>query len=152
LFTFDGTSYLEFIRSLRSTPTDHSIKAPSFSHSLKDPVQDSISILPRHKLVVVEGLWVGLNSDGVWKQAAEEVDERWVVLPESPEEGRRRLIERHIRTEVEDNLEAAIIRADTSDIPNGEYALNHLLEPVRRVVSVEDLSFLVEGIALEEVK
>jgi len=157
LFTFDGPSYLTFVKSLRSSPPGQPIYAPSFSHSLKDPLDDSVTIrpLPSHQLIILEGLWVALNvddGDGTWREAARLVDERWVV--EAGEEGgakggRERLIERHLRTGVESTLELATIRADTSDIPNGEYLLANVLEPVRRIRSTDDESFKQEGMELE---
>ncbi|KAH8915264.1 hypothetical protein BT69DRAFT_1356817 [Atractiella rhizophila] len=159
LFTFNGPSYLRFVTSLRSDTTS---SAPSFSHSLKDPVEDAIAIkpLPEHKLVILEGLWTTMGGEGEgikeWAEAASLCDERWVVLPtpiskggEGEEGIRERLIARHVRTGVAPSLEEATIRADTSDIPNGRYLLDHLLEPVKRIYTMHDPSFIIRGEEIE---
>ena len=46
-WTFDGPSYVSFIRALRDITIGTSvITAPSFDHALKDPTPDAVSIYP----------------------------------------------------------------------------------------------------------
>ena len=44
--------------------------APSFDHAIKDLVADEISILPRSRVVILEGLYLSLDreqwSSGCW--------------------------------------------------------------------------------------
>lgn len=99
-----------------ATSTNDIIYAPSFSHTLKDPTENSIAIHPNHKIVIVEGLYTFLGIDP-WKEAAEALDERWFVDIDETQ-ARERLIRRHVATGVAKNSEEAIWRADSNDLPS----------------------------------
>jgi pantothenate kinase len=117
-WTFDPISYLSFVKQLREPISDTSqvIKAPSFDHALKDPSPEAIHILPSHRIVVIEGLYVLLSEEG-WKEAAELLDERWLV-DVNVEEARRRLVKRHVVTGVASDEKEACWRADNNDMPS----------------------------------
>lgn len=123
-WTFDGTAYAEFISELRvpihRTPEGLEshliIKAPSFDHALKDPSPGAVSILPRHRIVVIEGLYTFLSIDP-WRTAGEYLDERWFIDVDF-EIAKRRLVKRHVVTGVAKDMDEAIWRADNNDIPS----------------------------------
>jgi pantothenate kinase len=103
----------------------------------KDPVADGIAIGPAHRIVVLEGIYLHM-AEPPWDRA--DFDETWLV--EAPEEvARPRIIERHVRTGVAPDAEAARIRADTSDLPNGRYMLERARKPTRVIRSIDDAAF-----------
>ncbi len=142
-WTFDGSGYLSFVTALRAplpepltsagvvgtdneqTPksaandehgTMASIFAPSFDHALKDPCPDSVQITPVHRIVLIEGLYTFLSIDP-WRQAGEMLDERCFVEVDF-EEAARRLVKRHVITGVAKDLEEAVWRSETNDMPS----------------------------------
>ncbi|PBP25096.1 phosphoribulokinase/uridine kinase [Diplocarpon rosae] len=118
-FTFDGPAYLSLITSLRPplTPSTPTIYAPSFSHTTKDPVADSIRIGKESRVLVFEGNYLSLD-EGVWRDAGDMMDEHWFVDVEEEVAGRR-LVERHIRSGVAGNREEAERRVKENDLVNG---------------------------------
>jgi pantothenate kinase len=72
--------------------------APSFSHSLKDPIENDIPIQPRHKIVILEGLYLHLKIDP-WSQLEHFFDERW-FLDIDMAVAAERLAKRHVETGV----------------------------------------------------
>ncbi|GAA5905262.1 Yfh7p [Sporobolomyces salmoneus] len=126
-FTFDAVSYLSFVRSLRCNPVLPSVPFPVFSHAVKDPTDSPSPILPSHRIVVIEGLYTLLDVDP-WAEATKELDVKvWVECDKGV--ARERLIERHLESGIEPNREAAERRVDGSDMVNGEYIREHLIEP-----------------------
>ncbi|CAO1615849.1 unnamed protein product [Sympodiomycopsis kandeliae] len=134
-FTFDALSFADFVAQLKSNPFE-TVRAPSFSHSEKDPVADDIAVEPSHRIIFVEGLYCNCN-DGHWAKGAQALDERWVVEV-SKEIARERLRVRHVQTGVAKDEQEALWRADNNDLPNGDYLFSHILEPSRRIRSLED--------------
>jgi len=158
-FTFDANAYVEFVASLRQVetesavlerPPDHEfdhpsdaklnlpilVRAPSFSHTLKDPTPDAIHIRPAHRIVILEGLYTFLGIEP-WRIASELLDERWFIDVDF-DDARTRLIKRHIATGVAQNEEEARWRADNNDLPNGHFVVENMLPPTRRIQSVAD--------------
>ncbi|EIN08827.1 P-loop containing nucleoside triphosphate hydrolase protein [Punctularia strigosozonata HHB-11173 SS5] len=137
-WTFDGTGYLAFVRSLRApiAPAAAPILAPSFDHALKDPSPDSVVILPRHRIVVIEGLYTFMDVEP-WAEAGRLLDERWWVAV-GAEAARERLVKRHVVSGVAKDLEEAHWRARENDEPNGRFVFDHLLPPTRTITSVDD--------------
>ena len=116
-WTFDGASYVSFVRALRDITIGTSvINAPSFDHALKDPTPDAVSIHPYHRIVIIEGLYVFLAIKP-WSEGGLLLDERWFIQVD-PVEARRRLIKRHVLTGVAKDLEEAEWRADENDGPS----------------------------------
>ncbi|KAH7330670.1 P-loop containing nucleoside triphosphate hydrolase protein [Rhizoctonia solani] len=143
-FTFDAASYVEFVITLRQTPSSSIapppqtsiIYAPTFDHALKDPAPNGQSILPSHRIVLIEGLYTFVNTPE-WKAAGEALDERWLVEIDIPE-ATRRLVQRHVVTGVAKDLEEAKWRAENNDMPNGLWVLKHMMEPTRRIKSITE--------------
>ncbi len=111
-YTFDGDAFVSFVTSLQ-TPSSEPLPFPTFSHTLKDPIQSGDFILPSHCIVIVEGLYVNLDCEP-WNKAAEVWDARWMVEAGDEEEVRERLIRRHVRTGVASNYQEALERGELS--------------------------------------
>ncbi|CEL58381.1 Putative uridine kinase C227,14 OS=Schizosaccharomyces pombe (strain 972 / ATCC 24843) GN=SPAC227.14 PE=3 SV=1 [Rhizoctonia solani AG-1 IB] len=143
-FTFDSSSYVKFVTTLRKSPSSSvtpppqasAIYAPTFDHALKDPTPNGQTILPSHRIVVIEGLYTFINTPE-WRPAAEALDERWLIDVDIPE-ATRRLVQRHVVTGVAKDLEEANWRAENNDMPNGVWVLEHMMEPTRRIKSITE--------------
>ncbi|OCB89491.1 P-loop containing nucleoside triphosphate hydrolase protein [Sanghuangporus baumii] len=143
-WTFDGNGYVAFVKSIRGRlSTDLAnqrvIRAPIFDHATKDPEPDTVVVLPAHRLVVIEGLYTFLSIDP-WVRAGELLDERWFIDIDI-EEATRRLVKRHVLTGVAKDVKEALWRAETSDMPNGLFVMEKMLEPTRRIKSPNDPLF-----------
>jgi pantothenate kinase len=125
------------------------IYAPSFNHSIKgtasqaiikvaDPVESDISILPSHRIVILEGNYVHLTVPP-WDQATKLLDERWFITVERAV-ARVRVIKRHLISGVTATEKDAGRRFDENDWPNGEYILeNSDLQTADRIIhSIQD--------------
>ncbi|GAA5935377.1 hypothetical protein JCM1841_001938 [Sporobolomyces salmonicolor] len=140
-FTFDAHAYVSFIRSLRSNPVLPTVPFPTFSHALKDPAPSPFPILPTHRIVVVEGLYALLDVEP-WREATDELDVKiWVDCDRAV--ARQRLIRRHLQSGIEPSKEAAELRVDLSDMINGEYIEQHLVQPTLSVHSIDDPAFAI---------
>lgn len=157
-WSFDGDGYSSFVQALRRDPSldevNTIITAPSFDHALKDPTPNAVSIHPCHRIVVIEGLYTFLSIEP-WKKAGELLDERWFVDIGFEEAGER-LVRRHVVSGVAKDLEEAIWRARENDMPSlyiqfqfiwaiaeitlldGRFVIENMLEPTKRIQSVED--------------
>lgn len=126
-WTFDGPAYVEFVRCLRRplTPTTPIITAPSFDHALKDPTPNAVSIHPRHRVIIIEGLYTFL-SIGPWREGGALLDERW-FLEVDVDEAQRRLVKRHVVSGVAKDLEEAVWRAEESDMPSSSFCFYEYL-------------------------
>lgn len=55
-------------------------------------------------------------------------DHRWFV--DTPRDiAMHRIANRHVTAKIENTLEAAKVRAETNDLPNGDYIRDNLIEP-----------------------
>ncbi|KAL3461802.1 P-loop containing nucleoside triphosphate hydrolase protein [Aspergillus heterothallicus] len=127
-WTFDVDAFGAFMRRLRDwadcTPSsgDGAVEqvvlyAPTFSHSTKDPVPDSLAITPDTTIVVVEGNYVLLDEEG-WRDLPGLVDFR-VFVDVDLQEARGRLARRHVEAGIEGCLEDGLRRVDANDYLNG---------------------------------
>jgi len=117
-WTFDAHSYVSFIRQLRDPllPASTTITAPSFDHAVKDPCPHAISILPEHRIIVIEGLYTFLSLSP-WVDAGRLLDERWLIELD-PTVASNRLVKRHVKSGVAKDLEEAQWRAVENDTPS----------------------------------
>lgn len=97
---------------LRALSTSEVLLAPSFSHEKKDPVPNDVSILPHHRIIILEGLYANLD-EGDFAIAARQYDERWVVQG-AESVLKARLIKRHLATGVSRDVEEAEWRGEKS--------------------------------------
>ncbi|KAL1750935.1 P-loop containing nucleoside triphosphate hydrolase protein [Schizophyllum commune] len=134
-WTFDGNSYVAFVRALRQEPTGV-ITAPSFDHAVKDPTPHAVAIHPHHRIVIIEGLYTYLSVEP-WCEAGRLLDERWLIEI-SLEEAEKRLVKRHVLSGVAKDHNEAVWRSNTNDMPNGRFLLENILEPTKVIPSVHD--------------
>lgn len=131
-FTFDGLGFHSLIKSLTDQIEPNKvITAPSFDHAVKDPIADSIFILPVHRVVLVEGNYCALNRDP-WKSAAKLMTELW-YLDIAKEVVWARLAKRHLASGIVHNEQEAIDRAKGTDELNAQDIRQNLL-PVDEII------------------
>ncbi|KAI9734009.1 MAG: putative kinase [Cirrosporium novae-zelandiae] len=142
-WTFDAEKVVQLVRRLRESADSPSnskkqeiIKAPSFSHSKKDPIPSAIPIPPSIPIILLEGNYLLLNQQP-WLQIAPLVDLK-IFIDADLEVVRERVARRHVRSGIEGNLEDAYRRVDRNDYLNGVLVKEKCLEPDIRVVSVEE--------------
>ena len=137
-FTFDDKAFLDLVKELREPilPESKTVYAPSFDHAIKDPVADDIPIHPTSRIVILEGNYLSLNQ-GLWKEAAELMDDLWFVKVDF-ETARRRLVVRHVAAGIVNSEEEAGNRADEIDLVNGRQIVEQRLEVQEVIVSTED--------------
>ncbi|KAI0096038.1 phosphoribulokinase/uridine kinase [Hypoxylon sp. NC0597] len=140
-FTFDGISFLNLVKALRSPPLEP-VFAPSFDHVVKDPKADDIAILPSHRIVVFEGNYVCLDKDP-WREAAALMDERWFVEVDFGT-ARRRLVKRHVKAGIASDEGEAERRADENDLVNGEQIVKNRVDVDEVIVSRDDRKWVHE--------
>jgi pantothenate kinase len=101
-------------------------------------VENDIVILPTHRIVVLEGMYVQLTVPP-WKEATELLDERWFIEVER-DIARGRIIDRHILAGIVNNEGEAARRFDENDWPNYEYLLKHSnVDTAHRIIhSIQD--------------
>lgn len=71
--TFDAEGFVALLRRLREDR--RTVSAPVFDRDLEEPVPDGVRVLPRHRLVVVEGNYLLL--DGPWRPVRGLLDVVW---------------------------------------------------------------------------
>ena len=137
-FTFDDKAFLDLVKMLRKPllPESKTIYAPSFDHAIKDPVADDIPIYPTSRIVILEGNYLSLNQ-GLWKEAAEFMNELWFVNVDF-ETARKRLVVRHVAAGIVKNEEEAGNRADEIDLVNGRQIVDQRLDVQEVIISKED--------------
>lgn len=145
-FTFDGAAYLALVCSLRPpiTPTSQTISAPSFSHTTKDPIADSIPIAPASRILVFEGNYLSLD-ESPWREAGDAMDEHWFVEVDE-DIAAERLVRRHVKSGVAPDEESAWRRVRENDLVNGRAVVEGRRAGIDEVVqSTEDLGWRAEG-------
>lgn len=145
-FTFDGKGFLKLVEKIRKPiePATNTIKAPSFDHAVKDPVENDIHVAPTTRVVIFEGLYLVLDRES-WRDAAELMDELWFVEV-AMDVAVARLVKRHVASGISPDVEHARNRIMESDMRNGREVLEYRL-PVQEIVkSVEDSAWKSEHI------
>lgn len=61
-YTFDASAFLKCVASVYAAQEAERIVAPSFDHVLGDPCAEGFVIERRHKIILVEGLYVLLGT------------------------------------------------------------------------------------------
>lgn len=112
-WTFNPTALLNVLKKIRN---EGRALVPSFDHKVGDPVENDISILPEHELILLEGNYVFMDED-IWRDIGALCDERWLVDVDL-DAAMARVVKRHQGTGL--SLEQAQYRVDTNDRLNGE--------------------------------
>ncbi|KAF2278088.1 phosphoribulokinase/uridine kinase [Westerdykella ornata] len=143
-FTFDGQSFLALVKKLREplcTETK-TLYAPSFDHSVMDPVADDIAIAPSVRIIIFEGNYLSLNKSP-WNEAAALMDELWFVEVDFAV-ARKRLVHRHVKAGIAKDAEEAARRAEENDLVNGREIVDGRLEVQEIIISKDDASWAPE--------
>lgn len=119
-FTFNPQAFISLISKLNDR--SQTIKAPSFDHKLKDPIEDDIVIHSDVDIIIIEGNYVSLR-DKYWDEIENYVDDTWFIET-SKDLVRERIIRRHLDAGIAANKEEAAARADGSDMQNALYINN----------------------------
>ncbi|KAF8422093.1 P-loop containing nucleoside triphosphate hydrolase protein [Tirmania nivea] len=135
-FTFDPSSLHALVLALLRPSSPGTISAPSFSHSLKDPVPHAIPIHSYHRIVVFEGLYLTLDLP-VWRDIAALFTQVWFI--EVPGEvAKARLVKRHLEAGIVQTREEGERRAAENDLVNAELITERVVRVDRRVPYTED--------------
>ncbi|RMZ86953.1 hypothetical protein DV736_g5824, partial [Chaetothyriales sp. CBS 134916] len=137
-FTFDSKAYYQLVRRVRAPleATTVTIYAPSFDHSIKDPVAMDIGIPPTARIVVFEGLYVALDREG-WRDAAELMDELWFIEV-AFSVAAERVATRNYAAGISSSLEESRARTEASDMRNGREVVAQRLDVQEVIEGVED--------------
>lgn len=120
-FTFNAKAFVSLVSQLKDK--SNTVKAPSFDHKVKDPIEDDIVIDPSVDIVIIEGNYTSLKDES-WTNLSLFVDDTWFIsTPESVV--RSRIIKRHLEAGIANNEEEAIERADGSDLQNAKYIIEN---------------------------
>ncbi|KAI9030369.1 P-loop containing nucleoside triphosphate hydrolase protein [Hyaloraphidium curvatum] len=136
-FSFDPDALLEFVRKLGTNPGG-ALHAPSFDHAVGDPVPDDICVLPSHRIVLLEGLYL-LLSDAPWRDIGPLVDESWLIECDL-DVASERVAKRHVLTGLATSLETGRERWRRNDLLNAQIVLERSGNPTRKVPSVQQSS------------
>lgn len=121
-FTYNRQRFIDTVAQIKYQPLV-TIHAPGFSHELKDPQENEITIDLNQQIVIVEGNYVNLDTAG-WDQLGSLSDEKWMVVA-SLENVRTRLIARHLEAGIASSSEESAYRVDNNDLVNAKYILDH---------------------------
>lgn len=121
-FTYNVSKFVELIKKIKYNPAK-TVQVPDFSHELKDPQENKISINAHHQIIIVEGNYVNLTDPG-WGDIGDLSDEKWMVVADF-DIVRQRLIQRHLEAGIVDTEQEGGKRVDTNDMVNGQYVLEH---------------------------
>ena len=58
-YTFDGDSFVECVKRIRSGKGE--VEVPSFDHFIGDPIKGDLLVVPRHQIILVEGIYTMLG-------------------------------------------------------------------------------------------
>jgi pantothenate kinase len=122
-FTFDPLKLLDILERLQHGD----VYAPSFDHSIGDPIQNDIHIPTTTKLIILEGLYIALK-DPVWCDVREFIDVL-VFIDIDIDKAMDRVVDRHLKSGVCQCLEDAVKRVEGNDRLNAEYVLSNSYEP-----------------------
>jgi pantothenate kinase len=139
-FTFNVEKFKALVQKLKEP---NLVLAPSFDHSKKDPIEEDIRVEEHHRIVVVEGNYVLLDAQH-WCDVANIFDSKWLVTV-TRDSARKRVIARHVAAGIVANEEEGAVRADTNDLPNGDYALANLIKPDVVIESIDDYPIKLMG-------
>jgi pantothenate kinase len=111
-FTFNAEKFHRLLQQIKETGA---AKAPSFDHSVKDPKEDDIEVVPEHKIIIVEGNYLFLE-EKIWNDIAYLFDERWFVDCDI-DEAMKRVFVRHVK-HIGFSAEVSKERIANNDRPN----------------------------------
>ncbi|WP_378955131.1 hypothetical protein [Pelosinus sp. sgz500959] len=132
--TFDSQRFVTLIKEI-ATEKAEEIYCPSYDRSLHNPVEGSIVIENKHRIIIVEGNYLLLDTYP-WNELADLFSESWFI--ETPlATTKERLISRHVLTGR--SLEEALDKISSTDAPNAELIIQtrHRATKVITVATME---------------
>lgn len=135
--TFDSQRFVMLIKEIASGKMEK-IYCPSYDRSLHNPVERSIVIENKHKIIIVEGNYLLLDTYP-WNELADLFDESWFIET-SVATTEERLISRHVLTGR--SVEEAKGKIKSTDAPNAELIIQtrHRATKVITVATIEGMS------------
>ena len=133
--TFDSQRFVTLIKDIASEKIEK-LYCPSYDRRLHNPVERSIVIEKKHKIIIVEGNYLLLDTYP-WNELANFFDESWFI--ETPlTTTKERLISRHVLTGR--SFEEALSKISSTDAPNAELIIQTRLRAtnVITVATIED--------------
>lgn len=121
-FTFNSSRLIELVKKVKYQ-YENTLFAPSFSHELKDPEENSIQIGPLVRIILLEGNYIHLNDDR-WSELHELSDEKWLVFSDI-NIIKERLIQRHVRAGICNSVEESVNRVENNDLLNAKYIIEN---------------------------
>ena len=113
--TFDADSFVELINRLHESP-ERNIMCPAYDRKTHNQVENSITIKPCNRLIIVEGNYLLLNTHP-WNTIRTKMDEVWYI--DTPLETiKERLLYRHMSGGVD--KDEAERKVASVDLPNAE--------------------------------
>lgn len=94
-WTMDAELCVELLTKARK---ERQGELPTYCREISDPVTGGVTLLPEHKIVLVEGLYLLMQDDPRWEPLQSLWDEAWFVKCPSREVQRQRLINRSLKT------------------------------------------------------
>lgn len=111
--TFDSWQFVKLIKDIASQKVEK-LYCPAYDRALHNPVDNAIIIENKHKIIIVEGNYLLLDTDP-WNKLAELFDESWFI--DTPlTTTKERLVSRHVRTGR--SVEEALEKINSTDAPN----------------------------------
>ena len=111
--TFDVDSFVKLINRLHGFP-DRSIMCPAYDRKIHDPVENSITIKPCNRLIIVEGNYLLLNVPP-WNTIRTKMNEVWYI--DTPlKTVKEQLLRRHIAGGT--SKKEAERKVESVDLPN----------------------------------
>ena len=111
--TFDTKGFVNLLRTIRKHPEQH-IGCPAYDRNLHEPVDNSIEVTPDHKIVIVEGNYLLLDTPP-WNEIKPLLDCAYYIET-PPLIMLKRILRRHRKGG--SLLFRAIQKTLTTDIPN----------------------------------
>ena len=139
-WTFDVDGIVKLVTSLHDSAAmpisaRNVVKAPSFDHALKDPVEYDIQIGAGINIIILEGNYLLLDMEK-WREISELVDVR-VFVDVNVDCARNRVARRHVAAGIEDAYQKGLMRFDGNDALNGDIIRKNLVRYDVRVESFD---------------
>lgn len=94
-WTFDAELLVDTLSRVKALGEG---ELPTYCRSISDPVPGGVKLLPRHKIILVEGNYLLNFEDKKWEKLRDLFDEKWFISCSCMEKQRERLIKRHLQT------------------------------------------------------
>lgn len=140
-WTFDVEAIIKLVKGLQDSATmsldaRSVIRAPSFDHAIKDPIDNDIHIDTKTHIIILEGNYLLLDEER-WREISEQVDVR-VFVDVDVKSARARVARRHVAAGIEDTYEKALARFDSNDGLNGDLIRKKMVPFDVRIESIDE--------------